>query len=76
VFTEAETGGLLFQGWTVTDATMLAEVSRHSPKLIRFSYFSGDGYVLEDELVSDAAVAQICSAASGRASRQALPGGA
>jgi hypothetical protein len=31
VFVEEETGDLLLQGWTVTDATMLAEVSRHSP---------------------------------------------
>jgi len=32
-------------------------------RLIRFSYFSGDGHILDDELVSDAAVAQMCSAA-------------
>jgi hypothetical protein len=31
VFVEEDTGDLLFQGWTVTDATMLAEVDRHSP---------------------------------------------
>jgi hypothetical protein len=31
VFVEEETGDLLFQGWTVTDAAMLAEVARHSP---------------------------------------------
>jgi hypothetical protein len=31
VFVEEETGDMLFQGWTVTDAGMLAEVSRHSP---------------------------------------------
>jgi hypothetical protein len=31
VFVDEETGDLLFQGWTVTDAEMLAEVSRHSP---------------------------------------------
>jgi hypothetical protein len=31
VFVEAETGDLLFQGRTVTDADMLAEVGRHSP---------------------------------------------
>jgi hypothetical protein len=30
-FVEEETGDLLVQGWTITDATMLAEVSRHSP---------------------------------------------
>lgn len=30
VFVEEETGDLLFQGWTVTDPTTLAEVSRHS----------------------------------------------
>lgn len=32
-------------------------------RLIRFSYFSGDGYILEDELVADTAVAGMCSAA-------------
>jgi hypothetical protein len=32
-------------------------------RLIRFSYFSGEGGILEDELVSDAAVARMCSAA-------------
>ncbi len=31
VFVEEETGDLLFQGWTVTDAATLAEVSRRSP---------------------------------------------
>lgn len=31
VFAEEETGDLLFQGWTVTEAATLAEVSRHSP---------------------------------------------
>jgi hypothetical protein len=31
VFVEEETGDLLFQGWTVSDAAMLTEVSRHSP---------------------------------------------
>ena len=31
VFAEEETGDLLFQGWTVTEAATLAEVRRHSP---------------------------------------------
>ncbi len=31
VFVEEETGDLLFQGWTVTDAQTLTEVSRYSP---------------------------------------------
>jgi hypothetical protein len=31
VFVEEETGDLLFQGWTVTDPAILAEVSRRSP---------------------------------------------
>jgi hypothetical protein len=31
MFVEEETGDLLVQGWTITDATMLAEMSRHSP---------------------------------------------
>lgn len=31
VFVEEETGDLLFQGWTMTDAATLAEVNRHSP---------------------------------------------
>jgi hypothetical protein len=30
-FVEEETGDLLFQGWTVTDAGTLTEVGRHSP---------------------------------------------
>lgn len=32
-------------------------------RIVRFSYFSGDGHILEDELVSDPAVARMCSAA-------------
>ena len=32
-------------------------------RLIRFSYFSGDGHILEDEMVSVPAVARMCSAA-------------
>ena len=32
-------------------------------RLVRFSYFSGDGHIFEDELVSDGAVARMCSAA-------------
>lgn len=32
VFIEEETGDLLFQGWTVTEAATLADVSRHSPR--------------------------------------------
>jgi hypothetical protein len=32
-------------------------------RLIRFSYFSGDGDILDDELVSDTAVARMCQAA-------------
>jgi hypothetical protein len=31
VFVEAETGDLLFQGWTVTDPATLAEVSGRNP---------------------------------------------
>lgn len=31
VFVEEETGDLLFQGWTVTDSQVLADVARHSP---------------------------------------------
>ena len=31
VFAEEETGDLLFQGWTVTDPQILAEVAQHSP---------------------------------------------
>ena len=31
VFIEEATGDLLFQGWTVTEAATLADVSRHSP---------------------------------------------
>src|SRR5712671_1732059 len=27
----------------------------------RFSYFSGDGHILEDELVADTAIARMCS---------------
>jgi hypothetical protein len=30
VFVEEETGDLLFQGWTVTDPQILAEVAQHS----------------------------------------------
>jgi hypothetical protein len=31
VFIEDETGDLIFQGWTVIDPKMLAEVAQHSP---------------------------------------------
>jgi hypothetical protein len=31
VFTDDETGDLIFQGWTVTDPKMLADVAKHSP---------------------------------------------
>src|SRR5690349_15557896 len=31
VFVEEETGDLLFQGWTVTDPEILAEVAQHNP---------------------------------------------
>jgi hypothetical protein len=31
LFEDTETGDLLFQGWTVTDPTTLAESGRHSP---------------------------------------------
>ena len=31
VFVEEQTGDLLFQGWTVTDPRILAEVGQHSP---------------------------------------------
>lgn len=30
-FVDEETGDLIFQGWTVTDAQTLAEVASHSP---------------------------------------------
>src|SRR6185437_1733974 len=32
-------------------------------RLVRFSYFSGDGHILEDELAADTAVARMCSTA-------------
>ena len=31
VFIDDETGDLIFQGWTVTDPKMLADVVKHSP---------------------------------------------
>jgi hypothetical protein len=31
VFIDDETGDLIFQGWTVTDPKMLADVAKHSP---------------------------------------------
>jgi hypothetical protein len=31
VFVDYETGDLVFQGWTVTDPKMLADVAEHSP---------------------------------------------
>ncbi len=42
-------------------------------KLIRFSYFSGDGHILEDEMVSDMAVARMCSAAFEAVWERAIP---
>ena len=44
-------------------ATGLMPSQFFDDKLIRFSYFSGDGHILEDELVSDLAAARRCSAA-------------
>ena len=31
VFVDDETGDLIFQGWTVSDPKMLADVAKHSP---------------------------------------------
>jgi hypothetical protein len=31
VFIDADTGDVIFQGWTVTDPKMLGEVTQHSP---------------------------------------------
>jgi hypothetical protein len=42
-------------------------------RLIRFSYFSGVGDILEDEMVSDPAVAQMCSAAFEGAWARSIP---
>ncbi len=42
-------------------------------RLIRFSYFSGNGDILEDELVSDPAVARMCSAAFEAAWARSIP---
>lgn len=42
-------------------------------RLIRFSYFSGDGHILEDEMVSDMAVARMCSAAFEAIWERAIP---
>jgi hypothetical protein len=42
-------------------------------RLIRFSYFSGIGDILEDEMVSDLAVARTCSAAFEAAWARSIP---
>jgi len=42
-------------------------------RLIRFSYFSGDGHILEDEMVSDTTVARMCSAAFEAVWERAIP---
>ena len=42
-------------------------------RLIRFSYFSGDGHILEDELISETAVVRICSAAFAAAWERSIP---
>ena len=42
-------------------------------RLIRFHYFSGEGDIVEDELVSDPAVIQMCSAAFEAVWERAIP---
>ena len=42
-------------------------------RLIRFSYFSGAGDIMEDEMVSDPAVARMCSAAFEAAWARSIP---
>lgn len=42
-------------------------------RLIRFHHFSGDGAIVEDELVSDPAVIQMCSAAFEAVWGRAIP---
>jgi hypothetical protein len=42
-------------------------------RLVRFHYFSGDGDIVEDELVSDPAVIQMCAAAFERVWERAIP---
>jgi hypothetical protein len=44
-------------------------------RLVRFSYFSGDGHILEDELVLDPAVARMCSAAFEDVWERSIPHG-
>jgi hypothetical protein len=93
VFVDDETGDLIFQGWTVTDPKMLADVAKHSPiadsesavglpgrmrtiileALSRFHYFSGDGDIVEDELVCDLAVIRTCAAAFEAVWERAVP---
>ena len=42
-------------------------------RLVRFHYFSGDGDIVEDELVSDPAVIQMCSTAFEAVWERAIP---
>ena len=42
-------------------------------RLVRFHYFSGDGEIMEDELVSDAAIAKMCARAFEAVWERAIP---
>lgn len=42
-------------------------------RLVRFHYFSGDGEIVEDELVSDAAIARTCARAFEAVWERAIP---
>ena len=42
-------------------------------RLVRFHYFSGDGDIVEHELVSDPAVIQMCAAAFEAVWERAIP---
>jgi hypothetical protein len=42
-------------------------------RLVRFHYFSGDGEIMEDELVSDAATAKMCARAFEAVWERAIP---
>jgi hypothetical protein len=72
VFIDDETGDLIFQGWTVTDPKMLADVVKHS-RLVRFGYFAGDGEFLEHELADDPAVVRLCATAFEAVWERAIP---
>jgi hypothetical protein len=68
-----QSGGLDKGRWPVRLCLPGNDFWLFDEKLIRFSYFSGGGHILQDEMVSDRAVARMCSVAFEAIWERAIP---